>query len=168
MSACRHFYSPRGCQYNPCRFSHDSPPQTDGIMSSNPGVFSSTHSIAPRPHLPFPPGTCKFYYNLGHCTHGERCKYKHVLPETSAQNGSLGPASPFPSNSAQPSPAISATDALRRIATYCSPGFSFTKPIQMVPFVKLLISAEPKKGIWVSILAAAAQWHHTCLHLLCP
>jgi hypothetical protein len=42
--------------------------------------------------------------------------------------------------------------ALRRLATYCGPRFSFTKPIQMVPFVKLLMAAHPKKAEWVNII----------------
>jgi Zinc finger C-x8-C-x5-C-x3-H type (and similar) len=156
MSTCRHYNTPRGCLYNQCRFIHSSPPQADGSVFGNPGVFSSARSTALRSQqqLPFPPGTCRFYYNFGHCRHGEQCKYKHILPENSVPNESFGLASPFFSDSATPSPAeevtTSATDASRLLDTYCTPSFSFTKPTEMVLFVKILISAEPKK--WVSLV----------------
>jgi hypothetical protein len=159
MSTCRHFNTPRGCQYNQCRFVHSSPPQADINLLRSLGIFSSAHSTAPRSQLqlPYPPGTCRFYYHVGYCKHGEQCKYKHVLSEISAPNGSILPAFPFFGDSAMTSPAedktiMSSAEALGRFATYCSPHFSFTKPTQMVPFVKILISAEPKKGKWVSIV----------------
>jgi hypothetical protein len=156
MSTCRYFNSPRGCQHNPCRFIHDSPPQADDCAFSNQGVFSLARSTAPRSQPTFPLGICWFYCKFGYCKHADQCKYRHVEPGSSLPNGHLRPASPFFGDSAMASPAeetaMPAVVALRRLTTYCDPHFLFTKPIQMVPFVKLLIAAEPAKGNWVSIL----------------
>jgi hypothetical protein len=155
MSTCRYFNSPKGCWNNPCRFVHSSPPQTDG---SNPGASSSARPAATPSQLTSPPGTCRWYYNFGDCKLAEQCRFRHVEPRTSVPNERFGLVSPFFGYSAMASPAeqttMSPSDALRRLATYCAPRFSFTKPTQMVPFVKILISAEPKKGKWVSLVLA--------------
>jgi hypothetical protein len=155
MSTCQYFNTPRGCRNNPCRFIHGSPPETDSA-ARNPAGFSSVRSMAPHPQ-PMPPyGTCRFYYTFGYCKHAEQCKYRHVEPGTLVQSGSFGPASPlfgsFSMVSPSEEPSMPAAEALRRLATYCAPRFLFTKPTQMVPFVKLLITANPKKGKWVNIL----------------
>ncbi|KIM23240.1 hypothetical protein M408DRAFT_264923 [Serendipita vermifera MAFF 305830] len=144
---CHFFNTPGGCRKNPCRFLHSSP------ASSENGDARSTAHVRPSfSQRNYPPGVCNYYYDTGRCRFNENCKYRHENPLNDKPFDNSGPGKSWIEDRATKSTttdsSISPIEALRKISHYCAPTFTFTKPFQLVAFVKLLNAADTKNANW--------------------
>ncbi|PVF97899.1 P-loop containing nucleoside triphosphate hydrolase protein [Serendipita vermifera] len=154
MPICRYFNTPQGCRRSNCTFLH----QLGNPDGQAPAKTKPTQTT-PKVELKAPHGTCRYFFNYGHCKL-DNCKFRHVEPANMPSFGGMSGSGPqsYPAFSRRfggtandlsvSSSKLAPTEVIQHITAFCAPRVPFTKPFQMNRFANLLAGVGIAENGW--------------------
>ncbi|KAK0186426.1 hypothetical protein F5146DRAFT_1161311 [Armillaria mellea] len=167
---CRNFNSPRGCQFQNCKYLHE--------RTGSPVPSLSTTPL-PSPRSPGRPGgmtagrgNCEFFWTSGECRRGFDCIFRHVR-QPQFQNASTAESPPeatspetdlldfltteglagINSISLDKLHTMGPTEAHNMLKSFNTPTFQFTSPDRVIQFVQILASVDRRNPQWDTVSA---------------